>query len=104
MTPGRGRRTGRWAEGAPVDDETFEPPDDGTWELDTTHMSRPISWFARSALVSGMPRGFAQGLARYGLLLGRYEVAVIGGVMYAQPLPLGAGGPAGPGPRQARVA
>ena len=26
-----------------------------------------------------MPRGFAQGLARYGLLLGRYEVAVIGG-------------------------
>jgi rifampicin phosphotransferase len=87
-----------------VDDETFEPPDDGTWELDTTHMSRPISWFARSALVSGMPRGFAQGLARYGLLLGRYEVAVIGGFMYAQPVPFGAGGTASPEQMQARIA
>ncbi len=44
-----------------MDDETFEPPNDGTWELETTHMSRPIGWFARSALVSGMPRGFARG-------------------------------------------
>ena len=42
-----------------MDDETFDPPNDGTWELDTTHMSRPISWFARAALVSGMPRGFS---------------------------------------------
>ena len=41
--------------GSPVDDETFEPPNDGTWELDTTHNSRPISWFTRSALVSGFP-------------------------------------------------
>jgi pyruvate,water dikinase len=87
-----------------VDDETFDPPNDGTWELDTTHMSRPISWFARSALVSGMPRGFAQGLARYGLLLGRYEVAVIGGFMYAQPVPFGAGGTASPEQMQERIA
>ena len=54
-----------------MDDETFDPPNNGTWELDTTHVSRPISWFTRAALLSGFPRGFAEGLARYGLLLGR---------------------------------
>ena len=90
--------------GSPVDDETFEPPNDGTWELDTTHNSRPISWFTRSALVSGFPRGFAEGLARYGLLIGRYEVAVIGGFMYAQLVPFGAGGTATPEQMQARIA
>ena len=71
-----------------MDDETFDPPNNGTWELDTTHVSRPISWFARAALLSGFPRGFAEGLARYGLLLGRYDIAVIGGFMYAQMRPV----------------
>ncbi len=87
-----------------MDDETFEPPDDGTWELDNTHFARPITWFLRSALVSGFPRGFADGLARYGLLLGRYDVAVIGGFMYAQRVPFGAGGTATPEQMQARIA
>jgi pyruvate,water dikinase len=87
-----------------VDDETFEPPNDGTWELDTTHLSRPISWFSRSALEAGFPRGFAEGLSRYGLLLGRYDVAVIGGFMYSQRVPFGAGGTATPEQMQDRVA
>ena len=87
-----------------MDDETFEPPNDGTWELDTTHQTRPVSWFIKSPLVSGFPRGFAEGLARYGLLLGRYDVAVIGGFMYAQLLPFGAGGSATPEQMQARIA
>ena len=91
-------------EGTTVDDETFEPPNEGTWELDTTHNSRPITWFTRSALVSGFPRGFAEGLARYGLLLGRYDVAVIGGFMYAQRLPYGFGGTATPEQMRARNA
>ncbi|GAA2899813.1 hypothetical protein GCM10010472_67520 [Pseudonocardia halophobica] len=87
-----------------MDDEAFEPPNDGTWELDTTHNSKPISWFMRSPLVSGFPRGFAEGLARYGLLIGRYDVAVIGGFMYAQTLPFGAGGTATSEQMQSRVA
>ncbi|MFC5950818.1 PEP-utilizing enzyme [Pseudonocardia lutea] len=87
-----------------MDDEAFVPPNGGTWELDTTHLSRPLSWFIRSPLVSGFPRGFADGLSRYGLLLGRYEVAVIGGFMYAQVVPFGAGGTATPEQMQARVA
>jgi phosphohistidine swiveling domain-containing protein len=86
-----------------VDEETFEPPDGGPWELDTTHATRPVSWFMRSALVSGFPRGFAQGLARYGLLLGRYDVAVVGGFMYAQLVPFGADGTATPEQMRARV-
>ncbi|NMO88237.1 PEP-utilizing enzyme [Actinomycetospora sp. TBRC 11914] len=86
-----------------MDDDTFEPPNDGTWELDTTHNNRPITSFTRSALVSGFPRGFAEGLARYGLLLGRYDVAVIGGFMYAQRLPYGFGGTATPEQMRARV-
>ena len=87
-----------------MDEETFDPPNNGTWELDTTHVSRPISWFARAALLSGFPRGFAEGLARYGLLLGRYDIAVIGGFMYAQMVPFGAGGTATPEQMQARIA
>jgi pyruvate,water dikinase len=54
-------------------------------------------------LVSGFPRGFAEGLARYGLLLGRYDVAVIGGFVYAQRLPFGFGGTATPEQMQARI-
>ena len=87
-----------------MDDETFDPPNNGTWELDTTHVSRPISWFTRAALLSGFPRGFAEGLARYGLLLGRYDIAVIGGFMYAQMVPFGAGGTATPEQMQERIA
>jgi phosphohistidine swiveling domain-containing protein len=86
-----------------VDDETFVPPNDGTWELDVTHQARPTSRFTRSPLVSGFPRGFAEGLARYGLLLGRYEVAVIGGFMYAQRVPFGADGTATREQMQARI-
>ncbi|HLU55209.1 MAG TPA: PEP-utilizing enzyme [Pseudonocardia sp.] len=84
-------------------DETFEPPDDGTWELDTTHLARPVSWFLRSPLVAGAPRGFEAGLARYGLLLGRHEIAVIGGFMYAQRVPFGAGGTATPEQMRDRI-
>jgi rifampicin phosphotransferase len=86
-----------------VDDETFVPPNDGTWELDVTHFARPITWFTRSPLVSGFPRGFAEGLARYGLLLGRFDVAVIDGFLYAQRLPFGAGGTATPEQMQDRI-
>jgi pyruvate,water dikinase len=86
-----------------MDDATFTPPNDGTWELDTTHLIRPISRFGISALVSGFPRGFAEGLARYGLLLGRYDVAVVDGFMYAQLVPFGAGGTATPEEMRARI-
>lgn len=87
-----------------MDDETFEPPNDGTWELDITHNARPITWFLRPPLLSGFSRGFVEGLARYGLLLGRYDVAVIGGFMYAQIVPFGAGGTASPEQMRARIA
>lgn len=86
-----------------MDDAAFAPPNDGTWELDTTHVTRPISRFGISALVSGFPRGFAEGLARYGLLLGRYDVAVVDGFMYAQMVPFGVGGTATPEEMRARI-
>jgi pyruvate,water dikinase len=100
----QGKGAGPATEGSPVDDETFDPPNSGTWELDTTHLARPISWFSRSPLVAGFPRGFAEGLARYGLMLGRYDIAVIGGFMYAQMVPFGIGGTATPEQMQARIA
>ena len=75
----------------------------GSWTPRTK--TRPVDWFSRSALVAGFPAcGFAEGLARYGLLLGRYDVAVIGGFMYHQLVPFGAGGTATPEQMQARVA
>ena len=53
----------------------FEAPGPGTWELDTTHFSRPISAYAAGFMSDSFVRGFKQGTERYGLLMSHLKSA-----------------------------
>lgn len=68
----------------------FEAPGPGSWELERAHFARPITRFAAEALTRGMPKGFTESTARYGLLLSHLKVAVVHGFAYAQPVVFGA--------------
>ena len=78
------------------EDPVFDPPGPGSWHLEATHLSRPFSRFAVAAFMAGFRRGFAEGMARYGLLLDHVEGAVVNGFIYSQPVMFGADLPDGP--------
>jgi rifampicin phosphotransferase len=91
----------------PGKDPVFDAPGPGSWLLEATHLSRPFSRFAVAAFMAGFRRGFAEGMARYGLLLDHVESAVVNGFIYSQPAMFGAGWPDGPATEaamQARLA
>lgn len=69
-----------------MDNVTFEAPGKGPWELETTHFSRPAARFSSAAYVAALPRGFAEGTARYGLLLSHLLPAAVNGFLYVQPV------------------
>lgn len=69
---------------------TFVPPAPGAWEIEATHMQRPISRWLAELFPANMMRGFKEATARYGVLLSHLEVAVIGGFIYMCPRPVGA--------------
>jgi pyruvate,water dikinase len=78
----------------------FAPPGPGPWEAETTHFPRPITRFAANAFLRGFPVGFAEGSARYGLLLSHFKGALVNGFFYQQPVAFGAPeGAAGPPPK-----
>jgi pyruvate,water dikinase len=80
-----------------MDGVTFEAPGKGPWELETTHFYRPQTRFIANAYAEAMPRGFGQGMARYGMLLDYLQPAPVNGFAYMQPVaylaPKGAMGP-----------
>ena len=80
----------------PTDLPVFEPPGPGTWELEATHFPRPISRFGAAPITAGFHRGFAEGTARYGLLLDHVEGTFVNGFSYNQPVMFGADLPDGP--------
>lgn len=71
----------------------FTPPGKGPWELETTHSTRPLTPLAQDAFRKGFPKGFAEGTARYGVLLSHLEPGFSHGFLYSQPVAVGA--PAG---------
>jgi phosphohistidine swiveling domain-containing protein len=75
----------------------FDAPGPGPWEAETAHFPRPITRFAADAFVRAFPAGFAEGTARYGLLLSHFKSALVNGFLYQQPVayaaPEGAMGP-----------
>jgi phosphohistidine swiveling domain-containing protein len=78
----------------------FDAPGPGPWEAETTHFPRPITRFAADAFVRAFPLGFAEGTARYGLLLSHFKAALVNGFFYQQPVAFGAPpGAAGPPPK-----
>ena len=64
---------------------TYEAPGPGTWELDTTHFSKPITLYSREFLGDGLIRGFKEGTERYGLFLSHLKYAFVNGFPYIQP-------------------
>jgi pyruvate,water dikinase len=76
----------------------FEAPGPGTWELDTTHFSRPISTYANGFMSDSFVRGFKQGSERYGLLMSHLQSANIHGFSYSKPILAFAPEDAPPGP------
>jgi pyruvate,water dikinase len=80
--------------------ETFTAPGPGVWELETTHYTRPVSHFAREAIIRGFAAGFAESTARYGFMLSHFESAIVNDLMYTQAVPFGAPkGAKGPPPK-----
>ena len=80
-----------------MDDVEFTAPGKGPWELEATHFSRPMARFGGTAYPEAMPKGFGQGMARYGAMLDHLQPAIVNGFCYIQPVaylaPKGAMGP-----------
>lgn len=78
----------------------FDAPGPGAWELETTHMSRPMSRWMASIMPQAATTGFQAGTARYGLLLECMEFKVVNGFMYTCARGVGAPkGAKGPPPK-----
>src|SRR4029450_8041857 len=89
--------------GGGMADDGFQAPGPGSWELETAHFERPVTRFFATALVAGLPRGFAGGTARYGAPLDFVRPTVVNGFVYSQPVMFGADGVT-PEDMRARVA
>ncbi|MFI6150965.1 PEP-utilizing enzyme [Streptomyces sp. NPDC051109] len=71
-------------------ERTFAPPGPGSWFLDPTHFTRPVTRFHAEIFVEELRRGFGESLRRYGSLLERLDWAFVNGFCYYHPQPLGA--------------
>jgi rifampicin phosphotransferase len=78
----------------------FTPPSPGAWELERTHITRPLSGFTAEAFPRAMMRGFAEGSRFYGALLDYIEMVVLHRFVYMCYRPVGAPkGAKGPPPK-----
>ncbi len=78
----------------------FTPPGPGVWELEATHMQRPVSRAMADILPAAATAGFREGMARYGLLLDHLEFATVNRFVYICPRAVGAPkGAKGPPPK-----
>ncbi|MEH2083595.1 MAG: PEP-utilizing enzyme [Nostoc sp.] len=68
-----------------VELEKFVPPSPGAWELESTHVPRPLSRWLAPIFVPAYMRGFKATGAQYGSLLDYIEVVTINGFMYICP-------------------
>lgn len=66
----------------PVYEENFAPPGPGSWSLETTHWSRPMTRWGIDIFPVAFKRGFREGTARYGLMLDYIEYGVVNGFAY----------------------
>jgi pyruvate,water dikinase len=75
----------------------FTPPGPGVWELEATHLHRPISRALAEVFPAAATAGFREGMARYGMLLDYLEFVVVNRFVYfcarAVGAPKGAKGP-----------
>jgi rifampicin phosphotransferase len=67
---------------------TFDTPGPGVWQLDQSHVSRPITRFLRERYCSAFEEGQAIAMARYGMPLRTIAARTVNGFFYIQPMPL----------------
>lgn len=65
----------------------FEAPGPGSWQLDTTHWTRPLTRLFASLYRDPFARGFTDSARRYGLLLLCPRLEFVHGFVYASVLP-----------------
>jgi rifampicin phosphotransferase len=83
-----------------LDPNGFTPPAPGVWELEGTHLQRPMSRAMAAIFPAAATAGFRETMARYGLLLDHIEFADIGRFIYMCARPVGAPkGAKGPPPK-----
>lgn len=68
----------------------FTPPGPGVWELEATHMVRPVSRCNEALFPQAATAGFRAGMQRYGMLLEYLDFAVVNRFVYVCPRPVGA--------------
>jgi pyruvate,water dikinase len=68
----------------------FEPPGPGSWSIDYTHWTRPVTRFQAEVFPEQFVRGFGESLKRYGLLLDYLDCQFVNGFPYYCPRPVGA--------------
>lgn len=69
---------------------SFEPPAPGSWTLDMTHWTRPVTRFVSELFPPTFRQAFAEGLRRYGFQLEAMEYAFVNGCPYYCLRPVGA--------------
>jgi phosphohistidine swiveling domain-containing protein len=78
----------------------FTPPGPGVWELEATHMVRPVSRAMEAVFPEAAIAGFRVAMERYGMLLEYLEFAVVDRFVYICPRGVGAPkGAKGPPPK-----
>lgn len=65
-----------------LDPKAFTPPAPGVWELESTHLIRPVSRSVAAVFPAAATEGFRRGMQRYGMLLEGLEFAVINRFVY----------------------
>ena len=73
-----------------VAEQTFAPPGPGSWFLDPTHWTRPVTRFHAEIFPEAFQRGFGESLRRYGSLLEYLEAGFVNGFPYFCARPVGA--------------
>ncbi len=72
-----------------VAERTFVPPGPGSWFLDPTHWTRPVTRFHAEIFPEAFKRGFSESLRRYGSLLEYLEAGFVNGFPYYCARPVG---------------
>lgn len=73
-----------------VELEKFVPPSPGAWQLESTHLPRPLSRWLAPIFVPAYMRGFKATGSQYGSLVDYLEITAINGFMYICPRIVGA--------------
>lgn len=80
--------------------QEFVPPGPGVWEIESTHLLRPLSRAMEAVFPDAATAGFRDSMARYGLLLEVMEFKVVNRFLYTAARAVGAPkGAKGPPPK-----